>query len=114
MLDVKMMQKQKDYIELLKIFSRTVEASKGIGAGADDRILDAEGLALKFFGHASAAFHLYQGTVLSHLGTNFIDMSSINVLGRAALETFLVFHHVFISPTSEVGCLKTPFWGQMC
>jgi hypothetical protein len=84
-----------------KIFIRTVEASEGIGAGADDRILDAEGLALKFFGHASAAFHLYQGTVLPHLGTNFIDVSSINVLGRAALETFLVFHHVFVSPTSE-------------
>jgi hypothetical protein len=96
-----MMQKQKDCIELLEIFVRTVEASKGTGAGADDRTLDAEGLAFKFFGHASAAFYLYQGTVLPHLGANFIDASSINVLGRAALETFLVFHHVFVSPTSE-------------
>jgi hypothetical protein len=96
-----MMQKQSDYLELLKMFVRTVEASKGTDAGADDRLLDAEGLALKFFGHSSAAFHLYQGTVISHLGTNFIDASSINVLGRAALETFLVFHHVFVSPASE-------------
>lgn len=29
---------------------------------------------------------------------DFIDFPSINVLGRAALETFLVFHHVFFDP----------------
>jgi|SRR3990172_11272399 len=96
-----MMQKQSDYKDLLKIFVRVVEASKGTDAGADDRILDAEGLALKFFGHASAAFYLYQGTVLPHLGADFIDPSSINVLCRAALEAFLVFHHVFVAPGSE-------------
>lgn len=96
-----MIQKQNDYRTLLKIFVRGVEASKITGAGTDDRILDAEGLALKFFGHASAAFYLYQGTALPLLGANFIDPSSINVIGRAALETFLVFHHVFVAPASE-------------
>ena len=95
-----MMQKQRAYLELLKIFVQIVEASKGTGADADDRMLDAEGLALKFFAHASAAFHLYQGTILPQLGANFIDASSINVLGRAVLETFLVFHHIFVSPVS--------------
>lgn len=96
-----MIQKQSDYRTLLKIFVRVVEASKGTGVGTDDRILDAEGLALKFFGHASAAFYLYEGTDLPLLGANFIDPSSINVIGRAALETFLVFHHVFVAPASE-------------
>lgn len=100
-LDAKMIQNQSDYRTILKIFVRVVEASKGTGAGTDDRILDAEGLALKFLGHASAAFYLYQGTALPLLGANFIDPSSINVIGRAALETFLVFHHVFVAPASE-------------
>lgn len=78
-----------------------IEASKGTIVGTDDRILDAEGLALKFFGHASAVFYLHQGTALPLLDANFVDPSSINVLGRAALETFLVFHHVFVDPATD-------------
>jgi len=95
------MQNLSEYIKLLKIFVRVVEANKGIGAGDDDRILDAEGLAMKFFGHASAVFYLYQGTIIPNVVVNFFDTSSINILCRAALETFLVFHYVFVSPTSE-------------
>lgn len=95
------MHNDNDYLGLLKIFVRIVEANKGTHAGEDDRILDAEGLALKFLGHASTAFYLYQGTVLPCIGANFIDSASINVLGRAALETFLVFHYIFVAPISE-------------
>ncbi len=89
------------YWDLLKIFVRIVEANKGTPTGEDDRILDAEGLALKFFGHASSALYLYQGTVLPDVGIDFIDSASINVLGRAALETFLVFHYLFVAPKAE-------------
>jgi len=96
-----MIDKQTHYGDLLKILVRVVEASKGTLADTDDRVLDAEGLAVKFFGHASAVFYLYQGTALPLLGANFVDPSSINVLGRAALETFLVFHYVFVHPASE-------------
>jgi len=107
------MPKENDFRDLLRVFLRAVEGNKGLPAGEDDRILDAEGLALKFFGHASTAFYIYQGTFLPDSGAKFIDSASINVLGRAALETFLVFHHVFVAPTSEVteildtgpGCL---------
>lgn len=95
------MQNENDYLGLLRIFVRVVEANKGTPAGEDDRILDAEGLALKFFGHANSAFYLYKGTALPDIGADFIDSASINVLGRAALETFLVFHYVFVAPRSE-------------
>lgn len=100
-LDAEMIDKQRDYIGLMKVLVNVVEASKGTVAGSDDRLLDAEGLALKFVGHASAAYYLYQGIALPEIGANFVDPSSVNVLGRAALETFLVFHHVFITPASE-------------
>jgi hypothetical protein len=95
------MDKESDFIKLMKLFIRVVEASKNTAAANDDRLLDAEALALKFFGHVSAAYYLYQGTQLAVLNANFVDASSVNVLGRAALETFLVFYHVFIAPTSE-------------
>jgi hypothetical protein len=85
----------------MKVLINVVEASRGTVAGSDGRLLDAEGLALKFVGHASAAYYLYQGIALPVIGANFVDPSSVNVLGRAALETFLVFHHVFIAPASE-------------
>jgi hypothetical protein len=96
-----MIDKQRDYTGLMKLLVNVVEASKGTVAGSDDRVLDAEGLALKFVGHASAAYYLYKGIALPEIGANFVDPSSVNVLGRAALETFLVFHHVFVAPASE-------------
>lgn len=85
----------------MKLLVNVIEASKGTVAGSDDRVLDAEGLALKFVGHASAAYYLYKGIALPEIEANFVDPSSVNVLGRAALETFLVFHHVFVAPASE-------------
>jgi hypothetical protein len=94
------MDKAREFVRLLEIFIKVIEANKGLEAAEDNRILDAEGLALKFFGHASSALWLYRATALPDLGVSFVDASSINVLGRAALETFLVFHYVFVNPES--------------
>lgn len=77
------------------------EANKGETADTDDRILDAEGLLSKFVGHAASAFYLYRGTTLPDIKVSFIDAASINILGRAALETLYVFHYVFTSPSSQ-------------
>jgi hypothetical protein len=96
-----MLNKEKEYIKLLEILIKIIEANKGIHAGSDDRVLDAEGLALKFFGHACSAIYLYRSTTIPEVKASFFDVGSINVLGRAALETFLVFHYVFVDPTSE-------------
>lgn len=90
------MQKEQQYLELLKIFLEIVEASKDIPPGEDNRILDAEGLALKFYSHACSFLHLFRSTKVPELKIDFFDVGSINVIGRAILESFLVFHYIFI------------------
>jgi hypothetical protein len=92
---------KEEYLKLLEIFVKIVEANKGLPVGEDDRMLDAEGLALKFLGHASSAIYLYRSTTISEINFSFFDAGSINVLGRATLETFLVFHYVFVEPKSD-------------
>jgi hypothetical protein len=95
------MEKEKEYLKLLETLIKVVEANKGLPAGTDDRVLDAEGLAFKFFGHACSAFYLHRSTTIPETMSSFFDVGSINVLGRAALETFLVFYYVFVNPSSD-------------
>lgn len=95
------MQNEEDYISLLNVFANVLEANKGIPAGPDDKILDAEGLAGKCFFHASSFLYLLRSTNVPELGISFFDPASINVVARAALESFLVFHYVFVEPTTE-------------
>lgn len=93
--------RESDYQELLQLLIDVTEANKGVAGDDDDRVLDAEGLALKFVFHAASALYLYRSTSLRELGMSFFDPGSVNVVCRAALETFLVFHHVFVEPTSD-------------
>lgn len=97
---------QEDYIKLLETLIKVVEANKGTALGEDYRLLDAEGLCKKFIGHAASALYLFRSTTLPSVkvterGISFFDSGSINVLGRAALESFLVFHYVFVEPRSD-------------
>lgn len=98
------MEKEQEYIKLLKILIDIAEANKGINAGADERNLDAEGLLTKFFYHAASILYLSKSTTLKdilNLPISFFDPASINILARSAIETFLVFNYVFIEPKSE-------------
>ena len=95
---------ERDYIELLDILIQVVDVNKGTPSVGDERVLDAEGLALKFFGHVLSALYLYRGVTIQELTipiTRFPDATSIHVLGRAAIETFLIFHYVFETPQNE-------------
>lgn len=99
-------QEEKDYIKLLETLIKVAEANKGVTLGEDNRLLEAEGLCKKFIGHAASALYLFRSTTLPSVkvtdrGISFFDSGSINVLGRAALESFLVFHYVFIEPRSD-------------
>ncbi len=94
-------QIETEFLELLRVLLRVAEANKDLPAGDDDRVLDAEGLALKCFFHAASMFAMSRGTVVQEIGANFFDPASVNVLGRATVESFLVFHHLFVSPDSE-------------
>jgi len=87
--------------KLLKALIIAGEAAKNIQTGKDSRILDAEGLFVKFIEHVCSTFYLFRGTKIQEFTIDFIDNGSINVLGRSAIETFLVFHYVFVEPTTE-------------
>jgi len=98
-----MLDKETEYIKLLEIFIQVVEVNRGKPIGSEEWILDAEGLALKFCAHVASAIYLSQGTSIPKMSfghINFFDSASINVVSRAAFETFLIFHHIFIQPTS--------------
>ena len=65
---------------------------------ADERVLDAQGLAVKCLFHASSCLALYAGTVVASTGTPVLDTPSMNVLARAAIESSLTFHYLFVAP----------------
>lgn len=105
------MQKEEDYLELLQTLLEVVEVNKGTVAGDDDRVLDAEGLAIKCFSHACSLLYLLRGTNVPDVGAAFFDPGSINVLGRAMLESFLVFYYLFVDPeTTEEGTFRYHSW----
>lgn len=109
-----MSDKEKDLIELLNIFMGVVEANKDVPAENDLRVIDAEGLALKFFSHSLSIFYIYRGVNIPDLALpirSFPDPPSVNVLVRAAFETFLVFYYIFIDSvdTDEID-LKYQSW----
>ena len=92
---------ESDYQQLLRTLLQVTEANKGTKTDDNPCFFDAEGLAIKFFFHASSALFLYRSTSLPDFKVRFIDSGSINVICRAALETFLVFHHLFVEPRSD-------------
>lgn len=100
----KLTDQEKDLTLLLSILFRVVAANKGVPAEADDRILDAEGLALKFFGHSLSVLYLYRGITLPDLSSHikdFPDPPSLNVVARAAFEAYLVFYYIYIDAKNE-------------
>lgn len=105
------MQVTGDTLALLRALSVVLEANKGMPAGPDERVLDAEGLALKCFFHAISCFYLQRSTTVPEFGASFFDPASMNVLSRATIESFLVFHYVFAAPeTDEERELRHSSW----
>ncbi len=97
------MDKQ-EYLKLLDLLYRVIEANRGPITGDDDRYWYAEGLATKFFLHAASVLYLSRETNISDFpstAVKFIDSASIDVLARAAFETFLTFHYVFFAPKTR-------------
>lgn len=89
-----------DYRELLRALVLVAEESKGT-PGADGRLVEAEGLCLKCFFHSASVLYLSRSTTLTEMQVSFFDSASINVLARAAFETFLIFHYVFVRPKTD-------------
>ncbi len=98
------MQSKQDFVKLLDLLARVIDANKGFSTGDisdGKRLWDAHNLAIKFFDHACTVLYLSRGTNVQDIPSfkfSFIDSVSIDVLTRAAMEAFLVFHYVFFAP----------------
>jgi hypothetical protein len=90
-----------DTIKLLCAVSVAVDGNKGVRADPDGRILDAEGLAVKCFFHGISSLYLRRSTTVPELAASFFDPASMNTLARATIESFLVYHYVFVAPGSD-------------
>lgn len=76
--------------------------------------VDAENLALKLFFHLGTVYKLQEGTTLPKIEgviPRYVDFPSISTLTRAAFETFLCFHFIFIQPpTTEEKEFRHDVW----
>jgi len=100
------MYNEQDYIKLLDLLYKAVSATRSQPnlPQADATLKDAEHLATKFLVHGVSTLYLSRGTHVHDfpsLRLGFIDSASLDVVARAAFETFLVFHHIFIAQAEE-------------
>ena len=96
-----------EYIRLIDLFARVNDdpnVPSDIDVDERERLIHAHNLANKFLFHALTILHLTHGTVLDlpsfdkHIHP---DSASIEVLTRAAMEAFLIFHFVFYAPKAK-------------
>lgn len=95
---------QLEYTKLIALFYATVDSKRGTKSPENDKwLLDAEILAVKLYYHLASILHLSFGTVVpgreDHTNT-FFDHAFINVLARAALETYLTFFFIYCDSSS--------------
>jgi hypothetical protein len=90
------MEEEREYLIILDLLFRVGQANAGLEM--DEKLVEAESLARKFFFHSASAFYLSQGTRIEDspsVKDNFFDWSSVDVLARATFEAFLTFHYIF-------------------
>lgn len=90
-----------EYLSLQKILLEIIVANKGVPAIGDDRVIDAEGLAVKLFEHTASIGYLYKDTLMPEINLRIFDLATLNVIARAIIENFLVFYYVFIEPQNK-------------
>ena len=100
---------------MLEIFARYGEAVRGKKLSGDLAWqVDAEALAMKLFFHLGSSFQLQEGTTLPEIAgvtPHYIDFPSVSTLTRAAFETYLCFHYIFIQPNSlEEKSFRHDIW----
>lgn len=92
-----------EYLRILQLYGQVVDSLKGFSP-SDRRLVYAQTLALKLFDHAASVYSLADGTDMSPiLGMpgQFIHVASLEVLARAVLETYLLFHYIFVDPETD-------------
>lgn len=99
---------RQDYVKILDLLAKannSVEMKSVSDINELERLFDANSLVEKFIAHALTILHLSHGFIIQDLPSfpkiNFPDSASIDVLTRAAMESFLVFHWVFFTPKTK-------------
>lgn len=102
---------EQDLSALLRLLFEVGRQCQGLDDGSDRSRNYALGFGLKLLHHgASTVTLLRDGSALGLGSKRFIDRASVSVLARAGWETFLLFHHLFVSPQSaeerDLRCLR--------
>ncbi len=103
-----------EYSALLSLFIELIESQHGKEIEPNNEWLnDAQILSIKLFRHLASMKILAIGsTVEAHGRQNIyhIDHPSIKVIARAALETYLVFHFIFLSEDQSLAKFRHKLW----
>jgi len=93
-----------NYLPLLSLAFQVGQSIKGL-LTRDPRWPDCQQLALKLCMHSASIYSLRRGTRIplpeAGVNTEFYDLTSVAVLARACLDTFLKLFHVFFAPTDD-------------
>lgn len=103
-----------DYSTLLNLFIQLVQsqADKDIAQG-DEWLNDAQTLSIKLFRHLISMQTLAAGSTVERDDIPilfFIDHSSVKVVARAALETYLVFFFLYGSSDKSLSKFRHKTW----
>ena len=97
-----MTDRRQEYFQMLNILAGCTDAMRGKTFPAELAWqVDAENLASKLFFHLGTVHKLQEGTMLPEIAgiiPQYVDFPSISTLTRAAFETFLCFHFIYIQP----------------
>jgi len=109
-------QRDEEYLLLMEVFFRVVDSKAGQPV-TDETIWlhGAESLAAKLFEHIGTIRYLQLGTRLPPIDDRvrqYVDHSSLSILARAALETYLCFYYIYgdIQAGVETRRLRRDIW----
>jgi hypothetical protein len=100
--------------ELVDLIFLAAESIKGYKFGRNKLIYYKQEFLYKYLQHFLSVLHLSKGTTVKVMGDQkiFYDMSSINVLIRAALETYLLFYYIY-ADGSDNDTTEYRFWSWL-
>jgi hypothetical protein len=99
------LNQDKDFPYLVSQCVNIMNAMKGTTIlKGEEWMTYSEGIGTKLLGHLVNMYSLYMGTNIKFNNdqtSKFIDFASINILSRAAWETYLCYYFIFIDPESK-------------
>lgn len=103
-----------DFRSLVRLVAELVDAQAGqrIESG-QEWMNDAQALSMKLFRHAISLETLSQSSSITGTGQRlpaFVDYGSINLITRAAAETYLVFFHIYRAGSHSASVFRHAAW----